>query len=290
MKNAIKNFLALAILIGICAFAILNFKNLKDEIVMLFSKTVKQENAETIILQLKKVIISPPPLRHNGSEQNAGTLTIKGVISATNSERNKQGIGALIENAKLDYGAKLKLDDMFKNQYFEHISPSGRGPADIASDSKYEYIVIGENLALGNFKDDAALVAAWMASPGHRANILNRKFTEIGVAVRKGTFEGKSVWLAVQEFGEPLSDCPFPDIELHGRIENLKNSVSAMDDDLKAKKQEINSTSQSDPSYDQKVKEYNSEVKEYNDSLATLRTLIDQYNEEVKKFNTCAVS
>lgn len=127
-----------------------------------------------------------------------------------------------------------------------------------------------------------------MNSPGHRANILNKKFSEIGVAVGQGMFEGNMVWLAVQEFGAPLSDCPFPEGSLHTGIEKLKNTVSAMDDDLKAKKQEISNTKSSDPSYNHKVEEYNAEVKAYNENLAILKKMIDQYNAQVKAFNACA--
>src|SRR6185369_15716694 len=118
------------------------------------------------------------------------------------------GLPALKENALLDKAAKKKLDDMFAQQYFEHINPQGKGPSDLAKSVGYDYIAIGENLALGNFKNDAELVQAWMDSPGHRANILNKQYTEIGVAVGQGTYEGKKTWLAVQEFGRPTSSCP----------------------------------------------------------------------------------
>ena len=64
---------------------------------------------------------------------------------------------------------------------------------------------------MGNFKNDQDLVSAWLNSPGHRANILNTRFTEIGTAVLKGFYEGREVWMAVQEFGLPLSSCPNPD-------------------------------------------------------------------------------
>lgn len=288
MKNNSLKLIFGALVVIAFVYGFTNAKLIQDTVLTLFSTTIQEQHAESIISELKKVIISPPPLRHTISQKDAGTLSVKGVIDGTNAERVKAGLGSLTMNTKLNYAAKLKVNDMFKNQYFEHVSPQDRGPADLAKDADYDYIIIGENLALGNFKDDAALVTAWMNSPGHRANILNKKFSEIGVAVGQGMFEGNMVWLAVQEFGAPLSDCPFPEGSLHTGIEKLKNTVSAMDDDLKAKKQEISNTKSSDPSYNHKVEEYNAEVKAYNENLAILKKMIDQYNAQVKAFNACA--
>jgi uncharacterized protein YkwD len=52
----------------------------------------------------------------------------------------------------------------------------------LAKKVNYEYVVVGENLAEGDFTSDADLVKGWMDSPGHRANILNTKYEEIGIA------------------------------------------------------------------------------------------------------------
>ena len=99
---------------------------------------------------------------------------------------------------------------MFEKEYFEHKSPSGIGASDIAHDVGYEFILVGENIALGNFDGDEALVQAWMDSPGHRANILNKRYTEIGIAAEKGLYQGKMMWLAVQIFARPMSLCQNP--------------------------------------------------------------------------------
>ena len=62
-------------------------------------------------------------------------------------------------------------------------------------------------------------MTAWMNSPGHRANILNPHFQEIGVAVGKGMYEGHETWIAVQSFGMPLSACPASDANLKIKID-----------------------------------------------------------------------
>src|SRR5262249_8345343 len=126
------------------------------------------------------------PLRGGDASANV-TLTQAGVIKWTNIQRQENGaLPALTVNAKLNESAQLKLKDMFAKQYFEHVSPSGVGPDGLANEVGYAYASIGENLALGNFADDRALVQAWMDSPGHRANILGKSYREIGVAVGKG--------------------------------------------------------------------------------------------------------
>ncbi|MBI2506980.1 MAG: CAP domain-containing protein, partial [Candidatus Colwellbacteria bacterium] len=154
-------------------------------------------------LTVEKKVSAPPPLRAEPKEelpttQPVSTLTRSGIILETNLQRQQNGSGFLAENSTLDATAAEKANDMCAKQYFAHVSPSGIGAAELADSFGYDYISIGENLALGPFASDAALVEAWMGSPGHRANILNSRFTEIGVGVTKCIFEGSSVWLAVQ--------------------------------------------------------------------------------------------
>lgn len=230
------------------------------------------------------------PLRANGDATNA-RLTVSGVVSLTNIERVNRGEMSLRENIKLRQAAELKLKDMFDQQYFEHISPDGHGPGYLASMTGYSYVVVGENLALGNFKDESALVAAWMASPGHRENILNTRFSEIGVAVGRGMYEGKMTWLAVQEFGQPASACPNVDANLKVIVDSQKASVAVLDGQLSKLKQELNSmpreTSAEREAYNQKIAEYNSKTSVYNKEIATLRSNIDAYNAQVRAFNAC---
>ena len=103
---------------------------------------------------VKEEILTPPPLIGGGNHQNS-SLTVSGVIFFTNQNRKDNGnLRPLRENELLDRAAEAKLKDMFGKQYFEHESPAGKGPSDLAKAAGYRYILIGENLALGNFKDD----------------------------------------------------------------------------------------------------------------------------------------
>lgn len=215
-------------------------------------------------------------------------LTRDGVISETNKHREQNGEAPLRMNEKLNLAAKAKLDDMFRQQYFEHESPDGKNPADVIGATGYEYLVVGENLALGNYKDDVILVEAWMNSPGHRANILDGKFNEIGVAVGMGLYQGKEVWMAVQEFGTPLSNCPSPSGTLKAQIENNRVQIEIWEGELAVKKKAIDDDRYSSRSaYNQAVSEYNDLAKRLNALIEETKNLVNQYNVEVNSFNQC---
>ncbi len=245
------------------------------------------------VQDLKQQVLNGGALRGTQDSPDA-FLTRAGVINFTNQARQQNGnLPPLIENQKLDQDAQNKLADMFARQYFEHVSPDGKGPADQAKAAGYQYVIIGENLALGNFKDDAALVDAWMNSPGHRANILNIKYQEIGAAVGQGQFEGKQTWLAVQEFGKPLSSCPQVDAVLKSQIDSLKSDVDSILPQLQALKSQIDSSpepqnQQQANQYNQLVAQYNDLVNIYNNKVDLLKQDTGQYNAGVQAFNACA--
>ena len=219
-------------------------------------------------------------------------LSSKKVIEITNKYRSINGnLPALTENSKLDFSAEKKLQDMFVKGYFEHISPNGTGVGDLGSEVGYEYIIIGENLALGNFKDDQSLVDAWMASPGHRANILNNRYKEIGVSVGKGTYNGQNVWMAVQHFGLPKSACPSIDEVLKGIIDLDQQRIKDMEKDLASKKAKIDSGAVSEGmTTNGQIDAYNSLVSDYNKIILDIKSKINKYNSEVRDFNTCISS
>ncbi len=252
--------------------------------------TISNLHLERITTDLAQKISAPPPLRRLTGV--SGNLTASGVVTETNKQRQLNGnLPALSVNAKLTAAASAKVDDMFKNQYFEHVSPSGRGPGDLAKDQGYEYILIGENLALGNFASDADLVTAWMNSPGHRANILNIHYTEIGVSVKKGLYEGRMTWLAVQEFGRPLSLCPSIDASLKTSIDNMQKIITDLITQIEAKEQEINNYEpKRGAEYNRKIDEYNALFAEYKDLSAKLKDMVTIYNAQVKAFNACLAS
>lgn len=128
------------------------------------------------------------------------SITQAQVIDLTNQQRAKNGLGPVVENSQLDAAAVAKAKNMFEENYWAHYSPSGKSPWDFISRAGYKYIYAGENLAR-NFYSSEDVVSAWMSSPTHRANILNPKYQEIGIAVAEGMLNGTQTVLVVQEFG-----------------------------------------------------------------------------------------
>ena len=130
----------------------------------------------------------------------ASDITVEKVIELTNSSRTDAGESALATNSKLSQAAEEKANDMVANNYFSHTSPAGTTPWSWIQKENYDYIYAGENLAMDFFSAEK-MEEAWMASPTHRANILNQNYYEIGTAVKEGNINGHETTLAVVVFG-----------------------------------------------------------------------------------------
>ncbi len=126
------------------------------------------------------------------------------LTSQTNTERVDDGLGTLRTNLFLTAAAQAKANDMAAKGYFAHYDVNGKSPWDWISAAGYKFAAAGENLAV-NFSDSADVTQAWMNSPGHRANILNGTFTEIGIATAEGTYEGHNTIFVVEMFGRPAA-------------------------------------------------------------------------------------
>jgi hypothetical protein len=125
------------------------------------------------------------------------------LVHATNTDRAQAAQApSLVENPDLMRAAQMKADDMAKNSYFAHTSPAGITPWHWFDEAGYNYSYAGENLAI-NYTDSLDVEYAWMHSPEHRANILNSHFSEIGIGIAQGTYEGKQTTFVVQLFGTP---------------------------------------------------------------------------------------
>ena len=264
-----------------------NFKNFVARPSKIISEISDKADIGDIISGIKKEILMSTPLDIGGAE-NQAVLTRAKIISETNIQRYNNGLLVpLIENPKLNIAAESKARDMFDKQYFEHVSPSGDGPDKVVQNANYDYVIIGENLILGNFKDEKELVQLWMDSPGHRANILNIRFSEIGVAILKGSYKDKTVWIGVQEFGLPASVCSQPDNQIKNYIESNKITLDQLSAKIDAKKEEIDNTNPKLSQYNVLVEEYNKLAEEYNSINQEIKKLIIQYNGQVDIFNRC---
>lgn len=240
----------------------------------------------SLITEVGKEVFTPPPLNVGGIN-NQAVLIKSAIISETNLQRKTNVLSALFENQKLNNAALAKANDMFKNQYFEHISLSGVTPAELVQSFGYEYIATGENLILGNFKDEKELVQAWMDSPGHRANILHNRYTEIGVAIIKGNYKGNTVWIGVQEFGLPLSACKEPSDSLKNQLYSYKNQLDNLSIQIDEKRVQLNNTNRRSKQYNNLVNQYNALILQYQSIVNESKVFITQYNNQVNSFNQC---
>lgn len=102
------------------------------------------------------------------------------VIRLVNEQRANYGLQPLTENWELSRVARYKSQDMVDNRYFSHTSPTYGSPFQMIKAFGLSFRTAGENIAYGQ-RTPQAVVNAWMNSSGHRANILNSSFTQIGV-------------------------------------------------------------------------------------------------------------
>jgi len=114
------------------------------------------------------------------------------VICLVNVERAKVGLSALVKNEQLSHAARIKSEDFINNNYFAHTSPTYGTPFEMLKTLGITFTAAGENIASGQ-KTAADVMNSWMNSSGHRANILNSTYNQIGVGVAKEN-DGNTYW------------------------------------------------------------------------------------------------
>lgn len=145
------------------------------------------------------------------SKSNSLASVLPGVIIAlTNTDRVKNGSLLLVENPLLTKAAQIKADDMLARQYYSHTTPEGKTPLHFLELVGYKYLNAGENLDLTYVSTSEDVHTAWMNSPAHRANLLLPQYTEIGVGVAQGQYQGHQVTFVVELLATPLPPPPIP--------------------------------------------------------------------------------
>lgn len=136
----------------------------------------------------------------------ATTMSVNGLLGATNSARSSNGAAALGLNTKLNTAAQNKANDMATRNYWSHNTPEGNPPWVFVDAQGYSYKKIGENLAAG-FSDEQATINGWMNSPGHRANMLDTAFSEVGFGFANNanytSAGGGPMTIVVAFYGQP---------------------------------------------------------------------------------------
>ena len=106
-----------------------------------------------------------------------------------NAERASNGLGLLQIDAALVGIARSRANDMAANNYFAHTSPTGVTAFTLLSQAGYSYSMAGENIARNNYPGSqtvATAMSGFMNSPGHRANILDGRYTRVGIGAVTG--------------------------------------------------------------------------------------------------------
>lgn len=134
---------------------------------------------------------APVPAAGSGS---GGSAFAQQVTALVNSERAKQGCSPVRANDQLVTAARRHSQDMDARNYFDHTSPDGTDPGDRITAAGYRWSTYGENIARGQRSADEVM-KSWMNSPGHRANILNCDFKEIGIGTHDTS--GGPTWTQV---------------------------------------------------------------------------------------------
>lgn len=118
-------------------------------------------------------------------------ITPENVVQAMNVHRMADGLPPLRLEERLTLAAKDRMKHMEEAGFWAHESPEGISPFVWLRVRGYPYRAAGENLAAG-FETARLLVASWMESPGHRANILSADYAECGIAVIDGAVTGRA--------------------------------------------------------------------------------------------------
>jgi cell division septation protein DedD len=131
----------------------------------------------------------------------ATDIQVASLYQVTNEKRIAAGVAPLKVDSRLEQAALAKAQDMFTKDYWAHYAPDGStSPWQFILSFGYSYEVAGENLAK-DFDTSAAVVEAWLASPSHRANLLNCNYQDIGIVAVNGILLGKETTLVVQFLG-----------------------------------------------------------------------------------------
>ena len=141
--------------------------------------TAAQSTTSTTVATTESTTTTRPTTTAPNNSSEARTFEQE-VIRLTNAERAAGGCGPLANNDKLHAAALGHSVDMAENDYFSHTSRDGSSMSDRVNRQGYQWRGLAENIAAG-YRTPASVVDGWMNSQGHRDNIMNCNYTEIGV-------------------------------------------------------------------------------------------------------------
>lgn len=154
---------------------------------------------------LASIIVAASMLAPSAIAASSGPPRLSSIeqhlLDLSNSARRLVGCGPLRPSATLSHAAAEHSADMAAHDYFAHVAPDGRDPADRAQNAGYLTGYVGENIAAGK-KTAAFTFRQWMSSPGHRHNILDCSYTDLGVGYARSS-DSRYQYYWTQMLGNP---------------------------------------------------------------------------------------
>ncbi len=120
----------------------------------------------------------------------------------TNEIRDEHGLEQLRRSPRLERAAQAKAEDMLERDYWSHFAPDGTSPWSFIKEVNYSYRYAGENLAK-SFQTNQGVIQGWMQSYDHRNNLLDSRFTEIGIATASGALGDENTTVVVAMYATP---------------------------------------------------------------------------------------
>lgn len=179
----------------------------QGDILTLFARSSGQQHAAVDYIEFIPVDQQPAPPNPTPPPSSVDTPSTldafeQEVLALTNAARAQVGLAPLRHDPALAAAADKHSEDMALKNYFSHVEPDGGRLADRIRDEGYSFRAAGENIAAG-YDTPEAVVAAWLNSSGHRANILNSNYTEIGIGFYRDTPEDRYDEYWTQVFATP---------------------------------------------------------------------------------------
>lgn len=171
------------------------------KIVSISYPSIRYHSTEIVLMCACILFILTMPALAKAQEMGE-SLDVSSLITRTNHDRAINGVGPVSENALLDAAAQRKADDMMARGYFSHVSPEGMQPWHWIHAMGYQFTHAGENIA-SHFNSSRAVEDVWMASPTHRANIVGKAYTNMGIGISHGLYQGIETTFVVEFFAAP---------------------------------------------------------------------------------------
>jgi uncharacterized protein YkwD len=171
-----------------------NLEQTTSEVVIDEPVTIELKNPAQAEMPLSCDIEDPSPVESN----SRSTSVIQEVVNIVNHERGKAGLSPLRIHSQLNAAAQAHSNDMARNDFMSHTGSDGSSMGDRIKRHGYNFRTAGENVAAGQ-RSPQDVMRSWMNSPGHRQNILNPNFRDIGVGYAQGGGRFGIYW--TQKFG-----------------------------------------------------------------------------------------